>query len=253
MNTHGDTIQDQFTKQAHLFQAAHKSAEDAIRQAISVSDVTDRDTVLDVACGPGVLSCAFAKHAKHVTGIDITPSMLEEAKKLQASFRISNVTWHHCDVYRMPFADDRFSMVITRYAFHHMEHPELVLKEMVRVCEPNGKIVVVDSAPPAEKAQAFNAIELKRDPSHTKALTAEEVSQIMTDQGLLVERRHLYPWQVAADSLLSRSFPSDGDREKILRKYKADVGKDRLAMDARYVEGVLWVTFPTLITVGRKR
>ncbi len=253
MNTHGERIQDQFTKQAHLFQAAHKSAEDAIRQAISVSGVTARDSVLDVACGPGVLSCAFAKHARHVTGIDITPSMLEQAKNFQESFRISNVSWHNCDVYRMPFADDSFSMVITRYAFHHLEHPVLVLKEMVRVCRQNGKIVVIDSAPPAEKARAFNAIELERDPSHTKALTAEEVSEIMTDKGLLVERRHLYAWQVAADSLLSRSFPADGDREKILRKYESDVGKNRFGMNARYIKGALWVTFPTLITVGRKR
>ncbi|MCF8078162.1 MAG: methyltransferase domain-containing protein [Desulfobacterales bacterium] len=152
MNTQGERIQDQFTKQSYLFQESHKSAADAILQAISVSGVTDRDTVLDVACGPGVLSCAFAKHARHVTGIDITPSMLEQAKKLQASFRIS---------------------------------------------------------------------------SHTKALTAEGVSEIMTDQGLLVERRHLYAWQVTADSLLSRSFPSDGDRKKIHRKYESDVGKDR--------------------------
>lgn len=253
MNTHGEKIQDQYNKQAHLFQAAHKSAEDAIRQAICVSGVTDRDTVLDVACGPGILSCAFAKQAKHVTGIDVTPSILEEAKKLQASYGNSNVTWQNCDVYRMPFADDSFSMVITRYAFYHMEHPVLVLKEMVRVCARNGKIVLIDSALPAEKARAFNAIELERDPSHTKALNAEEVSQIMTDQGLLVERRHLYAWQVAAASLLSRSFPSDGDRKKILRKYESDVGKDRFGMDARYVEGVLWVTFPTLITVGRKQ
>ncbi|MFZ7127700.1 MAG: class I SAM-dependent methyltransferase [Desulfobacterales bacterium] len=253
MNSHKDRIQDQFTRQARLFQTSHRSAEDAIRQAVAVSGVTDRDTVLDVACGPGVLACAFARYARHVTGIDITPSMLEQARQLQATSGISNVTWRNGDVAEMPFADNRFSMVISRYAFHHFEDPARVLKEMVRVCAPNGKVVVIDSAPPENKAQAFNEIELERDPSHTRALTSGEISDIMISQGLAVENRHLYAWEVTAESLLARSFPSDGDREAIFRKYEADVGKDRLAMNTRYVNGVLHVTFPTLITVGRKQ
>jgi ubiquinone/menaquinone biosynthesis C-methylase UbiE len=236
-----------------MFLASHKSAEDAIRQAVFTSGVMDQDTVLDVACGPGVLSCAFAKHARHVTGIDITPSMLERAKELQESLRISNVAWRRCDVYRMPFADGRFSMIITRYAFHHLENPPLALKEMVRVCAPNGKVVVIDSAPPAEKAQAFNQIEFERDPSHIKAHTPEEVSELMTANGLVVETRHLYAWEVTAEDLLARSFPADDDREKIFKKYDADVGKDKFGMNARRADGVLYVTFPTLITVGRKQ
>ncbi len=253
MNTHSERVQDQFSKQAHLFQASHKSAEEAIQLAITVSGVMGQDTVLDVACGPGILSCAFARHARHVTGIDITPSMLEQAKALQQSSRISNVAWRRCDVYRMPFADDSFSMIITRYALHHLEHPAFGVKEMVRVCAPDGKVVVIDSAPPAEKAQAFNEIERERDPSHTKALTSGEISEIMAAHGLVVERRHRYAWQVPAEELLTRSFPSDGDREKIFEKYDADVGKDKLGMNARRADGLLHVTFPTLITVGRKQ
>jgi ubiquinone/menaquinone biosynthesis C-methylase UbiE len=251
MDTHGEQILDQFTKQASLFQATHRTAESAIQQALSVSGVTADDVVLDVACGPGVLSCAFAKQARHVTGVDVTPAMLTQAKALQAASKLENIDWRLGDVARLPFPDHSFSMIITRYSFHHFVYPEAVMTELVRVCARAGKVVIIDSAPPGEKAAAFNEIELMRDPSHTKALTPEELSSIIAMQGLVIERQHLYAWEVTADSLLARSFPADGDRERIAQRYAADVGVDALAMNARYLDETLHVTFPTLITVVR--
>jgi len=252
MDKHGDTILDQFTKQAQLFQATHRLAEDATRLALEVSGVSTDDVVLDVACGPGILACAFAKRARHVTGIDITPTMLEQARKLQAETFLENVDWQICDVYHLPFDNSSFSILVTRYAFHHFEQPDAVLTEMVRVCAPGGKVVVIDSAPPAGKSNAFNEVERMRDPSHTAALPAEEVSRMMLACELDIERTYYYAFEVAAESLLARSFPADGDRDRIFHLYESDVGVDRLAMNARYADGVLHVTFPTMITVGRK-
>ena len=61
------------------------------------------DTVLDVACGPGLLACAFARVAKHATGIDMTPAMLEQARKTQHEQGLKNVSWEQGDVYALPF------------------------------------------------------------------------------------------------------------------------------------------------------
>lgn len=252
MSNHGDDILDQFTRQADLFQATHRLAEDATRAALEVSGVGSEDVVLDVACGPGILACAFAKHARYVTGVDITPAMLERAANLQRESSLQNVEWKSCDVNHLPFGDGSFSMLITRYAFHHFEQPEAVLAEMVRVCSPGGKVVVIDAAPSADKAEAYNEVERMRDPSHTVALPAEEIGRMMRAQGLQIERSYYYAYEVAARSLLERSFPADGDRERIYRLYEDDVGADRLAMNARLADGVLQVTFPTMITVGRK-
>jgi SAM-dependent methyltransferase len=252
MKNHDDTILDQFTRQADLFQATHRLAEDATRAALEVSGVCAEDVVLDVACGPGILACAFARHARHVTGVDITPAMLERAADLQRESSLDNVEWKSCDVNRLPFEDGSFSMLITRYAFHHFEQPESVLAEMVRVCAPGGKVVVIDSAPPCEKADAFNEVERMRDPSHTAALPAEEIARMMRSQDLEIERSYYYGYEVTARSLLDRSFPADGDRNRLYRLYESDVGVDRLAMNAIFTDGVLHVTFPTMITVGRK-
>jgi ubiquinone/menaquinone biosynthesis C-methylase UbiE len=77
---HNEQIIDQFTKQAIPFtQNAAHSAEYAVKRLITLSDVSKNETVLDVACGSGLVSCELAKVAHHITGIDITPAMIEQA------------------------------------------------------------------------------------------------------------------------------------------------------------------------------
>ena len=80
---HNDLIIDQFTKQAIPFtQNAAHSAKYAIKRLVTLSNVSKNDTVMDVACGSGLVSCELARIAHHVTGIDITPAMIEQANLL---------------------------------------------------------------------------------------------------------------------------------------------------------------------------
>ena len=140
-NEHQRLILDQFTKQAVPFsQMQHHSPE----LLLAVSKVGPEDHVLDVACGPGLMAFAFARVARHVTGIDLTPAMIEQARVLQQSHGLTNLTWHIGDVLPLPFPGAAFSLVFTRYSFHHFLDSRAVLAEMVRVCSPGGRVVVVD-------------------------------------------------------------------------------------------------------------
>jgi SAM-dependent methyltransferase len=247
---HQRQILDQFTRQAALFLETHRSAEAALQLAVTLSEVSLKDNVLDVACGPGVVACALAAVAAHVTGIDITPAMLEHARQLQVEKKLDNVTWRHGDVAQLPFAAGEFSLVISRYAMHHLEQPAVVVSEMARVCRPAGRVVLIDSAPAPDQADAFNTAERMRDPSHTRALTADELRGLASGAGLRVATSHLYAWEVPARGLIERSFPLTGDAAKLQQLYEQDVGVNRIGMNARYLDGVLHVTFPTLIVVG---
>jgi ubiquinone/menaquinone biosynthesis C-methylase UbiE len=91
---HNDLIIDQFTKQAipFTYNAAH-SAEYAIKRLVTLSDVSKKDTVLDVACGSGLVSCELAKVVHHVTGIDITPAMIEQANLLKQEKNLNNIKY----------------------------------------------------------------------------------------------------------------------------------------------------------------
>src|SRR3954470_21595005 len=182
---HKEEILDQFTRQAVPFAtAAAIRNEDALNRIVKMAEAGPDDTVLDVACGPGLLACAFARVARHVTGIDLTPAMLEQARALQSQQRLENLTWREGDVLPLPYADATFSIVSTRFAFHHFLDPLAVLIEMRRVCQPGGRIVVADTAPAVDKAAAFNRMERLRDPSHVRALPAEELLELFAAAGL---------------------------------------------------------------------
>ena len=128
---HNRVILDQFTKQAISFSQMQNHSPELI---LNAAQVNANDTVLDVACGPGLMACEFAAIARHVTGIDLVPAMIERAQALQASQGRTNITWKVGDVLPLPFPDASFSLVFTRYSFHHFLDPQSVLREMVRVC-----------------------------------------------------------------------------------------------------------------------
>ena len=93
---------------------------------IRLSSPRQSDTVLDVACGTGIVVCEYAKFVNHVVGIDLTPAMIEQAKILQRKKKLNNIEWRTRDVSILPFNDNSFSIVITRYSFHHMHDPSCI-------------------------------------------------------------------------------------------------------------------------------
>src|SRR6478752_7654079 len=124
MGSHDSRILDQFTRQAVPFASAPAIRnEEALNRIVQWAGAGPEDTVLDVACGPGLLACAFARVAKHVTGIDMTPAMLEQARALQRQQGLENLTWQEGDVLPLPYEDASFSIVSARFAFHHFLDP----------------------------------------------------------------------------------------------------------------------------------
>ena len=79
---HDQRIISQFSQQAVPL-AELPGHLQSIQMLLDISGVSAADNVLDVACGPGLVACEFAPHAKHITGIDITPRMIEQAKERQ--------------------------------------------------------------------------------------------------------------------------------------------------------------------------
>ena len=248
---HNQTIIEQFSLQAIPFSELPGHS-DSMQMLIELSKVAAADTVLDIACGPGLVACEFAEHADHVTGIDITPKMIEQAKKKQKEKSLTNVSWQVGDVQPLPFPDAYFSLVITRYSFHHFIEPMAVMSEMVRVCKPGGRVMVVDAILPAEKIEAYNQMEKLRDPSHTKALSFDEIKAIIETSGLKKVRTARYKVDMELEKQLAASFPNQGDEEKLRQLFVSDIGNDHIGVGARYVGSEIHFSYPILITVGEK-
>jgi ubiquinone/menaquinone biosynthesis C-methylase UbiE len=247
---HQRLILEQFTKQAVPFSQMRNHSPELL---LAASGAGPEDTVLDVACGPGLMACALARVARHVTGIDLTPAMIEQAKVMQQADGLTNLTWRVGDVQRLPFADASFSLLFTRYSFHHLLDPKAVLAEMVRVCSHGGRVAVVDvftSGP--EQAEAYNRMEKLRDPSHVRALALEELTALLTQARLRDVRTQLYKHEVELEQVLQRSFPNPGDADTIRRMFAEDLGVNRLGVGAHRREGAIHYAYPIAVVVGQK-
>lgn len=250
---HNESIISQFTKQAIPYTKRHTlSNENELKQIVELTNANRNDIVLDLACGPGIVSCALAKIANHVTGIDLTPAMIDQTKILQKEKQLTNITWKIGDVTKkLPFDDNSFSMVITRYSFHHLLDPMSVLKEMERVCDSasQGRVAVVDITIEPDKVDAFNQMEKIRDPSHARALTFTELESMMQEVGLTNLKTGHYKVPHQLDEHLQASFPNNlEDLDKIRKIFAEDLGKNSLGLETHLEEGNP-VHFATPITI----
>lgn len=248
---HNQTIIEQFSQQAIPF-AELPGHSQSMQMLIELSGVSDTDLVLDVACGPGLVACEFAQQAKHVTGIDITPRMIEQANERQKVMGLINLTWQVEDILPLPLSDSQFSIVLTRYTFHHFLNPKAVLSEMIRVCKPGGKVMIADVVQPQEKADAFDRLEKLRDPSHVHALTFPELTTIIASSGLANVKTAQYKVEGKLEQQLKASSPNPGDEEKIREMFKVDVEHDRMSIDAHLHDNEIWFAVPILVVAGDK-
>jgi ubiquinone/menaquinone biosynthesis C-methylase UbiE len=250
-NEHDAKIVSQFTKQAIPFMELPGHL-DSIQMLIEMSKVTGDDLVLDVACGPGLVACEFAKTAKHVTGIDLTEKMIEQAKERQKELGLSNLSWDIGTASPLTYASNSFSVVVTRYSFHHFLDPEAVLNEMIRVCKPNGIVLIADVALPEDKVEAYNRIEKLRDPSHTQALSYESWEELLRNSGLRNLQRGSYKVPMELEKQLKASFPNPGDDDKIRNIFRNDINSNSLGMDPHLVGNEIHFSYPISIYVGDK-
>ncbi len=251
--SHRDAILDQFTRQAVPFStAAGIKDEQALQLLVELTGAGPDDTVLDVACGGGLVVCAFARVVRHATGIDLTPAMIERARALQQEKGLTNVSWKLGDVLPLPYADGSFSIVTSRFAFHHFVEPPAVLAGMKRVCAPGGKVVVADTeaSPDPAKAAEFNRMEKLRDPSHVRAMPLTELTALFTRVGLPAPRTTSYRLESDLESLLGRSFPLPGDADTIRQLFAASIEDDRLGIPIHSEGSKIRYAYPVAVLVS---
>lgn len=212
------------------------------------------DALLDLACGPGIVSCFFAERIRHVTGLDMVPAMLDNARRLQSERGLRNVEWKLGQATELPFSETSFDRVVTRFSFHHFLDPIVVLREMARVCRKGGTIVVADVTPSQRTQPKFNEWEILRDPSHTRAMTAEELCRLGTRVGLGLRRREDFRLEMNLEQLLVGSFPKPGDAERIRSLFAEGIrtGLDELGVSARRADGGVAITYPVSVVAWTK-
>ena len=112
--------------------------------------------VLDVACGTGNLALPAARLGAVVTGVDIAPNLIEQARATAAQEGLK-AQFDEGDAEALPYGDARFDAAITMYGAMFAPRPDLVASELKRVVKPGGIIAMGNWTPTGFVGQMFKA------------------------------------------------------------------------------------------------
>lgn len=252
-NTPGSPVADSFTRKAAAARRwPVQTLETAVDELIRLAGLTRTDRVLDVGCGPGSVACRMAGLAGAVAGLDVTPAMLALARRAEKEQRIENVSWYLGDACSLPFKDNAFSVVTSRYAFHHIENQKKAFSEMVRVCRTGGRVLLADVAPDPGMRDTFDRVERFKDPSHWRSLTPDEFSGLARKHGLSGIRTFAFGLEIDLDRQGQAAGWDHVTAERIRQIYENDIGKNALGVNACRSGNAIRFSYPSLILAGRK-
>lgn len=147
----------------------------AIRDRIvELAEPRPDDLVVDLGAGTGLLALALAPRVRELVAVDISERMLERLDDTAATDGIHNVEPLVADLRRLPLDDESATLVVSNYAFHHLDDPgkELALAEARRILRPGGRLVICDmmfslSLEPRDRRLVWEKVRglLKRGPS----------------------------------------------------------------------------------------
>ncbi|HET9191790.1 MAG TPA: class I SAM-dependent methyltransferase [Vicinamibacterales bacterium] len=106
---------------------------------VRFAGVRPGDRVLDVACGTGVVAVTAAVRGASVTGLDLTPELLDVARD-NARVAAVDIDWREGDAENLPFAPNSFDVVISQFGHMFAPRPDIVTAEMLKVLKPGGTI-----------------------------------------------------------------------------------------------------------------
>ena len=116
--------------------------------------VSPGEDVLDVATGTGNVALPAAAAGAHVIGVDITPELFVTARERAAAQGV-DVEWVEGDAENLPFADERFDVVLSAFGVQFAPRHRVVAEELERVCRQGGLIGLVNWTPEGQIGELF--------------------------------------------------------------------------------------------------
>lgn len=236
-----------------------KAAEDFVDRV----GIKGGQRVLDVACGTGNVAIPAARKGAVVSGVDIAPNLLAQARQRAAAENLK-ATFDEGDAEQLPYPDDHFDVVITMFGAMFGPRPETVASELARVCRSGGMIAMANWLPEGLIAEQFalgnryvpppegvpppvlwgqeNVVRERLGPYASEIQTSRQTVEFdyPFPAGEVVEffRKYFGPTQMAFSVLAAdRQSAYIADLESLWRKYNQG-GEDRTQVRADYLQVV---------------
>ena len=149
-----------------------------------VSDLIEPDdTVLECACGTGLLSAVIAEKCRQLTATDFSEKMLKKAKKNCRAFR--NITYTQADITALSCPDSSFDKVVAANVIHLLDNPLTALSELNRVCKDGGMLIIPTymNKDNKGKTNGFSDAAQKAGADFKRQFTVESYRQFFLDAG----------------------------------------------------------------------
>lgn len=232
-------VREQFgaTAESYVRSRSHAFGHD-LGRLLEWASVRPGELALDVATGGGHTGLALARHGARVILLDLTPEMLQAARRNAIARGIAPAGFIAADAEALPLADRCVSLLTCRIAPHHFADPAAFVREVARVLEPGGRFLLIDSLSPADHDldQLVNELERRRDASHVRSYTLAEWCGFLAAAGLRVERVEVIYRRHEWEDWTVRSGMSEASRDALARWL---LGQDRLCrfLDVEFDRG----------------
>lgn len=207
IKTHQHLVNEQFGSQAEMYLTSSVHAfGDEFAEVERLVQQYDSPHVLDLGSGAGHVSFYSAPFAQQVTAYDLSEDMLKIVADSAKQKKLDNIVTVEGIAESLPFPDNHFDVVISRFSAHHWQDVSIALREMRRVCKPNGKVMMIDiMAPASPLCDTFlQTIEMLRDNSHVRNYSSSEWQQMFGQVGLNVQQTQTHKLTLAFDSWVTR-------------------------------------------------
>ena len=207
-------------------------------ELVKFAQLAPGQTVLDVACGTGVVAVTAARVGAKASGADLSPALLERARH-NASVAGVAIDFVESDAEALPYADAAFDAVLSQFGHIFAPRPEVVLREMLRVLKPGGRIAFSAWPPELFTGRQFDLIArylppppagaarpappaLWGDPNVIRERFGDAVEGVVFDRGVMIVQtlsvKHARVAQEATIGPLTRIVESlRGEPEKLAR------------------------------------
>lgn len=105
---------------------------------IAAGGIERGSEVLDIGCGPGLVSTQLAETGANVVGVDFSANMVTEAER-----RFPALTFRQANVESLPFDGGSFDVAVCNYTAHHFARPHEAFTEVKRVLKDGGRLAIV--------------------------------------------------------------------------------------------------------------
>ena len=230
MSDHTQTVLSQFDPQAAAYTSStvHATGADLARAGalIAANIPCETGKLLDVGCGAGHLSFAVSPHLSRVVASDPSPRMLEAVRK-GAAERDETIETIQASAGALPFDDNTFCVVASRYSAHHWQGIEAALHEMRRVVKTGGFLLMIDVVGDEDDLvnTHLQTIELLRDRSHIRNFKASQWRDLIAASGFEMIEEATFPLALEFTSWVGRMQTSP-QRVEMIRTLEADAPKE---------------------------